>query len=64
MKVLGLMSGTSMEGLDCCYADIELNSRDILKFQIIKCKTIPFQNSIKQLIAQENSRKAFYSNFK
>ena len=50
MKVLGLMSGTSMDGLDCCYADIEIENNNILKYDILKFKTIPFARDIKQLI--------------
>ena len=51
MKVLGLMSGTSMDGLDCCYADIYLNQDNNIKFEIIKHQTIPFDINIRDHIA-------------
>ena len=52
MKVLGLMSGTSMDGLDCCYTDINIDKYNNLKFEIIKYQTIPFNSKIKNNITQ------------
>ena len=46
------MSGTSMDGLDCCYADININNNNDLKFKIINYQTIPFNDEIKKNISK------------
>ena len=35
MKILGLMTGTSMDGLDCIYVDININKDYNLKYDIL-----------------------------
>ena len=35
MRILGVMSGTSCDGLDCCVADIDFISSSNLEFKII-----------------------------
>jgi len=49
--VLGLMSGTSMDGVDACLANISL-SADHLEFQIHDYVTIPFTTNEKEAITR------------
>ncbi len=41
-----------MDGLDCCYADINIDKNNNLKFEIIKYQTIPFSTIINNNILQ------------
>ena len=49
MKILGLMSGTSMDGLDCCLADLTIKKTK-LKFHIIDSSTFPYDSGTKKII--------------
>jgi anhydro-N-acetylmuramic acid kinase len=49
LKVLGLMTGTSMDGVDACLARIRLSSDD-LEYEILDTDTVPFDNSLRETI--------------
>ena len=47
MKVLGMMSGTSLDGIDYCLSDISINNKYNFNFDIIDCKTYSYTEKIK-----------------
>ncbi|MFZ9700228.1 MAG: anhydro-N-acetylmuramic acid kinase, partial [Flavobacteriales bacterium] len=53
-RVLGLMSGTSLDGLDLCLAEF-LFSDQVWKFQIFDFQTIPYTETWKQRLATAHS---------
>jgi anhydro-N-acetylmuramic acid kinase len=42
MKGLGLMSGTSLDGLDIAFCDFKLENNTIVGFEILEAETIPY----------------------
>ena len=50
MKILGLMSGTSCDGLDCCDVDIDIDINYNFKYRINQFTTIPYDSSEKDFI--------------
>ena len=52
LKVAGLMSGTSMDGLDCCIADVSIDSNFIFDYNIISQKSFQFNQVTKNKIRQ------------
>ena len=58
------MSGTSMDGLDCCYVDIEIDEEYKMNYEIIDFKTIDFNfktyNLIKSTIGSFDKEKIQY----
>lgn len=55
--VLGLMSGTSMDGVDACLAHIEL-SEDHFAFDLLDGTTVPFRSEVRRAISHALSEKA------
>ena len=50
MNILGIMSGTSCDGLDLCNAKIDLSEEYSLKYEILNFSTIPFSKIEKNFI--------------
>ena len=46
MKILGLMTGTSMDGIDCCYVDLNISEKFKLSYNIIDSQIIPFRKNV------------------
>ena len=53
LTVAGFMSGTSMDGLDCCISDISIDSNEKLKYKIIAQKSFEFDSSLKAKIKKQ-----------
>ena len=47
MKIIGVMSGTSLDGIDFCYVDLNKALNDY-KYQIICAKTYEYDNDLKK----------------
>lgn len=54
--VVGLMSGTSLDGLDLAY--VQFQKSDEWKFQIIACKSTPFDSKLREKLASAHNASA------
>jgi len=63
ITILGMMSGTSMDGVDCIISKIKINDIYKLTFEIIEQKTIPIPNELRNKIelAVENPHLDYHS---
>ena len=50
MNILGLMSGNSCDGLDCCDVDINIDHNYQLKYKINRFSTEPYTSSEKSFL--------------
>ena len=45
INIIGLMSGTSVDGLDICY--VSFDNHDPSKYEIIDCETVDYDDNLK-----------------
>ncbi len=57
MKVLGLMSGTSMDGIDAALCEIE-GSGATLQAQVLAFECVPYEDSLRERIAAASANRA------
>ena len=61
LTIAGFMSGTSMDGLDCCIARISMDSSYVFNYEIIAQESFDFdtitRNQIKNYIGQTKKDK-------
>ena len=50
MNILGLMSGTSMDGVDICIANLKIDRNDNMKYKIISSNYIPYNLETRNII--------------
>ena len=50
MNILGLMSGTSMDGVDLCLANLRIDNNNNLIYKIIDSTYIPYNYKTQQNI--------------
>ena len=62
MIILGLMSGTSMDGLDCCLAKISIK-KDKFDFEIIKSTTFNYTTQTRKVLLESVFDKRYDKNF-
>ncbi len=55
---IGLMSGTSLDGLDICYASFEKNSNGIWNFEILTAETLPYASKWEKRLRKTIGMKA------
>ena len=52
LLAIGLMSGTSLDGIDACLGEIEEKENGKAIFKILKFVTMPYDKEVKQLLAK------------
>ena len=63
MKILGLMSGTSMDGLDCCLADLTITNDFNLQFNVLDTNSFPYSEKIQNIISNCIFKKKYSYDF-
>ncbi len=58
LKVIGLMSGTSLDGLDICYVDFSFDGKNWM-YSIVNAISEPYPEEIKRKLAEAQEMNAF-----
>ncbi|WKS94684.1 anhydro-N-acetylmuramic acid kinase [Riemerella columbina] len=53
MKIIGIMSGTSLDGIDFCYVDLDT---EIYQFDILKAQTLPYPQEWVSILASASEQ--------
>jgi anhydro-N-acetylmuramic acid kinase len=54
LEIIGLMSGTSLDGLDIAYTSFEFQDNEV-KFELLNCETIPYDSELLTEINKYNT---------
>jgi len=63
MNILGLMSGTSMDGVDLCIANLIIDKNNRLTYQIIDSTYIPYSRKTRKIIHDSIFYKSYSIDF-
>jgi anhydro-N-acetylmuramic acid kinase len=51
-EIIGLMSGTSLDGLDIAHVRFQFSESSAVEFEILHCKTVPYTDELIQQLTQ------------